>query len=185
MQNRFDKTRQPKGDPDCKLGCKRRHNRQIATPAKEAHPASAIQAGEYYWGYGSGVAVMKIPQWGEFVLAELTQTFDCPDVSYFFPLMQVVEHRLGKKPCLGTFDAAFDAFYVYEYFHREDGSPGFAAVPFSEKGGYKAQGRQFSQDGLPICAAGLAMPLKFTYTDRTVTIVEHERGKFVCPLFFP
>ena len=26
------------------------------------------------------------------------------------------------------------------------------------------------------------MPLLFTYTDRTVTIIEHERGKYGCPL---
>jgi hypothetical protein len=29
------------------------------------------------------------------------------------------------------------------------------------------------------------MPLQFTYTDRTTCIVEHERGKYVCPLQFP
>ena len=29
------------------------------------------------------------------------------------------------------------------------------------------------------------MPLKFTFTDRTTTIVVHERGKYVCPLRFP
>jgi len=26
VENRFDKTQKPKGDPDCKLGCKRKHN---------------------------------------------------------------------------------------------------------------------------------------------------------------
>ena len=29
--------------------------------------------GEYYWGYGSGVVAIKVPDWGEFILAELTQ----------------------------------------------------------------------------------------------------------------
>ncbi len=71
----------------------------------------------------------------------------------------------------------------YAYFCREnDPSGGFAAVPFSEKGGYKADGRQFSPEGLPVCAAGLVMPLAFTYTDRTTCLVEHERGKYTCPL---
>jgi hypothetical protein len=186
-ENRFDKTRQPKGDPDCKLGCKRRHNRQIlpsetATPTNNPIPASQMSVGEYYWGYGSGVIAVKVPEWGEFVLAEMTQTFDKADVSYFFPLMHQVEQRLGFKPRFGTFDAAFDAFYVYDYFHRDDDPQAFAAVPFSEKGGYKAKERQFSPEGLPLCAAGLPMPLQFTYTDRTVTIIEHERGKYICPL---
>ncbi len=185
VAQRFDKHKQPAGDPDCKLGCKRKHNRQVTahpiTPDKNAVPAHTLAIGEYYWGYGSGIVVVKVPQWGEFVLAEMTQTFDQPDVSYFFPLMQQTEQRLGFRPRFGTFDAAFDAFYVYEYFHRPDDPSAFAAVPFSEKGGYKS--RKFSEEGLPICEAGLAMPLLFTYTDRTVTLIEHERGKYVCPFF--
>ncbi len=193
VEDRYDKTRQPAGDPDCKLGCKRRHNRRNAesepgTPATPTlNPISAKDklVGEFYWGYGSGVVVAKAPGWGELVLAELTQTFDQADVSYFFPLMRVTEQRLGFRPRFATFDAAFDAWYVHDYFHREDDPEAFAAVPFSEKGGYKAKGRSFSPEGLPICAAGLPMPLHFTYTDRTTCIIEHERGKYVCPLRYP
>jgi hypothetical protein len=129
--------------------------------------------------------VAKAPGWGELVIAELTQTFDQADVTYFFPLMAVVEQRLGFRPRFATFDAAFDAWYVYAYFHREDDPAAFAAVPFSEKGGYKAKGRWFTPEGLPLCAAGLPMPLQYIYTDRTTCIVEHERGKYVCPLRFP
>lgn len=109
---RYDKTQQPKGDPDCKLGCKRKHNRRkkgveqpASTPASKPVPAEKFDFGEFYWGYGSGVVAIKIPGLGEFVLAELTQTFDKPDVSYFFPLMDTVERRLGYKPRCGTFDA--------------------------------------------------------------------------------
>jgi hypothetical protein len=201
VQDRYDKTKQPPGDPDCRLGCKRRHNRKAkqplgqesppsaqpprGTPLRNPVPASQAQIGEFYWGYGSGVIVVKAPHWGEFVLAEMTQPFDQADVSYFFPLMDQAEQRLGFRPRFGTFDAAFDAWYVYAYFHREDDPAAFAAVPFSEKGGYKAKGRQFSPQGLPVCAAGRPMPLKFTYTDRTTCIVEHQRGKYVCPLRFP
>jgi hypothetical protein len=40
-------------------------------------PASAPlpkpKAGEYYWGYASGVVATKVEEWGEVVLAELTQ----------------------------------------------------------------------------------------------------------------
>jgi len=190
---RFDKQKQPAGDPDCKLGCKRRHNQRkgtpvaapTATPRRNPVAASSLVVGEYYWGYGSGVVVVKVPDWGEFVLAELTQTFDRSDVSYFFPLMTQTEQRLGFRPRWGTFDAAFDAFYVYAYFYREDDPDAFAAVPFSEKGGYKVTQRQFSPEGAPLCAAKLPMTLKFTYTDRTVTLIEHERAKYVCPLCCP
>jgi hypothetical protein len=38
-------------------------------------------------------------------------------------------------------------------------------------------GRQFSPEGLPLCAAGKPMFVKFTYTDRTTAIIEHERAK--------
>jgi len=186
--DRFNPDKQPAGDPDCRLGCKRRHNRAPASTTPTRNPVSAhrLKVGEYYWGYGSGVVVTKLPGWGEFVLAELTQPFDQGDLSYFFPLMRQVEERLGYRPRYATFDAAFDAWYVYAHFYREnDPAAGFAAVPFSEKGGYTADGRHFAADGAPLCAAGLPMPLKFTYTDRTTCLVEHERGKYVCPLRFP
>lgn len=29
------------------------------------------------------------------------------------------------------------------------------------------------------------MPLQFTFTDRTSCLIEHERGKYVCPLHLP
>lgn len=185
--DRFKKAQQPKGDPDCKLGCKRRHNQQVksselVTPSKMSVPAKTVAVGEYYWGYGSGVVVTKVSDWGELVIAELTQTFDHSDVSYFFPLMHQTEQRLGFKPRFGTFDAAFDAFYVYEYFHRDDDLDAFAVIPFSEKGGYKAGQRKFNGDGLPLCSADLPMPLQFTYTDRTIAIIAHQRGKYICPL---
>jgi hypothetical protein len=182
VSQRFDKTKRPKGDPDCRLGCKRRHN-QSATPAREGMPASATSVGEFYWGYGSGVVVTLVPGYGEFVLAELTKPFDQGDLTYFFPLMHATEQRLGHKPRFGTFDAAFDAWYVYAYFSPENGTPdGMAAVPFSEKGKYKITDRRFTPDGLPLCAAGLPMSVRTVFTDRTSCLVEHQRVQYGCPI---
>lgn len=189
-QGRYDKTRQPTGDRDCKLGCKKRRNSgpnpEHPTPHSEGKPASESgvgvgrqRSGEFYWGYASGVVATRVPAWGEFVLAELTQTFDHSDVSYFFPLMEMVEQRLGFKPPFGTADAAYDAWYVYDYFHH---AGGFAAVPLSPKGGHRH--KHFNKEGLPLCEAKLPMPLKYTFTNRTSLIV-HERGRHVCPLLFP
>lgn len=188
VQNRYDKQKQPTGDPDCRLGCKRRRNQRASskepppTPRHNPTPAN-IPVGEYYWGYASGVVATKTPSWGEFVLAELTLPFDQPDVAYFHPLMAETERRLGFRPQYGAFDAAFDAFYVYEHFHRDDQplDSGFAAVPLSKRGG---KGRQFDAQGLPLCEAGLAMPLKLTYLCRT-TRFPHQRGRYTCPLLFP
>jgi len=191
-EGRYDKTRQPKADPDCRLGCKKKHNQRSSgegtptqpaspppTPTTNPVPANTVEVGEYYWGYASGVIATKVPGFGEFILAELTQTFDKTDITYFRPLMQQTEHRLGYKPKFGAFDAAFDAFYVYEYFHQ---AGGFAAVPFVERGGIKQ--RAFDPDGRPLCAAGLSMPLKGTFTCYT-TDLEHQRSRYVCPLLFP
>jgi len=189
VQDRYDKQKQPSGDPDCRLGCKRRRNQRASskapppTPSDNPVPANTIPVAEYYWGYASGVVATKVPGWGEFVLAELTQPFNQPDVSYFHPLMADTERRLGFRPRFGAFDAAFDAFYVYEHFHRDDLplNEAFAAVPLSKRGGKR---RQFDDHGWPLCEAGLPMPLKLTFTCKT-TRVEHERGRYACPLVFP
>ena len=176
--SRFDKTQQPAGDPDCKLGCKRSRNQ--LTPAKEGQAVSEkVSIGEYYWGYASGVAATKVPNIGEFVLAEVTQTFDRGDATYFFPLLEQVQRRLGFRPRFGTADAAFDAFYVYDFFHSHE-HDGFAAIPLRQIN----QTRHFDKEGLPLCGAGLPMPLKSSYVNRT-SLVQHRRGRYVCPLLHP
>lgn len=91
-QGRYGITRQPIGDPDCPLGCKRKHDQRKKNDAVEKLPVGSIfdRVGEYYWGYGSGVVTNKVVEWGEFVLAELTRSFDQSDISYFKPLMEQV-----------------------------------------------------------------------------------------------
>jgi hypothetical protein len=190
VEDRYDKTKQPKGDPDCKVGCKKRVNKKEApgtpevhdgsdkTPTQEGTPASKAKVGVFYWGYGSGVVATKVGQ-REFVLAELTQTFDKSDESYFHPLMAETEENLGRKPRNGTFDGAFDAFYVYEYFEK---AGGFAAIPWSDRADHK---KTFSEEGLPHCQAGLAMPLRNTFNKKSGCMVPHQCARFACPLLFP
>jgi hypothetical protein len=186
-EGRLDKTRQPKGDPDCKLGVKKARNAadadgtEPASPTSDAKPASKLQVGvDILWGYGAGIVVTRLPDGTEVVLAERTRPFNESDPSYFFPLMQQVEQRLGRKPRYGAWDCAFDAFYVYEYFHE---AGGFAAVPFNT--GKRGGRRQFAADGAPLCAAGLAMPRLLTYLDRTSGLIPHERERCGCPLLHP
>lgn len=177
QEEQLGNRQQPAGDKDCKLGCKRRSNQ---TPAKEGHPPSDKIGEQFFWGYASGVVVTKVAGVGEFVLAECTQTFDRPDNTYFFPLMAQVEERLGFRPPFATADAAFDAFYVYDYFHQPNGS-GFAAVPLRQM---KVGIRQFDQEGRPFCEAGLPMPLMSTFIKRT-SLVKHQQGRYLCPLLHP
>jgi hypothetical protein len=187
--DRLTKTRQPAGDRDCKLGGKKKRNASAEevettpaeppTPTKNPVPVTNFSSCDiYYWGYGTGLVATKVSDWGEFALAELTQTFDHADPTYFFPLMAQTERRLGFQPPFGAFDAAFDPFYVFEYFHT---AGGFAAVPLTERGQVK---RAFDDHGLPLCQAGLPMPLKSTYICHT-SLVEHQRGRYACPLLFP
>ncbi len=67
---RLDKSRQPSGDPDCKLGVKSRHHRAVSsqdsadpsTPTTEARPASQCQVGvDIFGGYASGVVATRFP----------------------------------------------------------------------------------------------------------------------------
>lgn len=178
VEGRFDKNKQPNGDSDCKLGCKRSKNQ--LTPSSEGEPASNKRAvGDFYWGYASGAVVTKVPNAGEFVLAEMTRTFDHSDITYFLPLMTQVENRLGFRPPYGTADAAFDSFYVFDYFHSPD-HDGFAAVPLRNTG----TKRFFNKDGFPVCEADLPMSLKGTFINRT-SLVQHERARYACPLLHP
>ncbi len=192
--DRYDPERQPKGDPDCKLGVKKRQNRSpqdkkeqaeanngAQTPKKEGIPKRKTQGATYYWGYASGVLGTVIPDgWGEIVLSEYTQTFNESDISYFYPLMNAAERRLGFRPTHGAFDKAYDAHYVYVYF---DEAGGFAAVPYRPSGGHPF--RVFDENGLPHCAAGLGMPLKSSFFASSGLLVPHQKGRYVCPLLYP
>lgn len=187
-EGRFDKTKQPKADPDCKLGVKKRRNHAPAdadaderpAPTTHAKPATSLQVGvDILWGYASGIVVTRMPDGTEVVLAERTRPFNQSDISYFHPLMAQVEARLGRKPRLGAWDTAFDAHYVYDYFHH---AGGFAAVPLNP--GPRGKDRQFAPDGRPLCRASLPMSLQFTYR-HSVDLIEYRREKFRCPLLYP
>jgi hypothetical protein len=199
---RFHKERPPKGDPDCKVGFKANDNQPSRppdkhsadadgaptpaappTPTSEGLPASAAlpkpKEGEYYWGYASGVVATKVDDWGEVVLAELTQPFDQADETYFRPLLAQTAINLGRKPKFGALDGAYDTFYVHEYFTL---AGGFAAVPWADREDHK---KAFSPDRLPLCEAGLPMPLKRKVQKKSHCLVPHEIGRYVCPLLFP
>jgi hypothetical protein len=167
-EGRLDKTRQPKGDPDCKLGVKKSRTSAPAdadgsdqpTPTTDAQPASKLQVGvDIFWGYASGVVATRLPDGAEVVLAERTRPFNESDPSYFHPLMAQVEARLGRPPRFGAWDAAYDAHYVHDYFHQ---AGGFAAVPFNP--GKKGADRQFAPDGAAAGVAGVSPHrLRHTY----------------------
>jgi hypothetical protein len=189
-EGRLDKNRQPKGDKDCKLSVKKSRNcspesddaTPQPTPTTDAVSAKSLQVGvDILWGYASGIVVTSLPDGTEVVLAERTRPFNESDQSYFHPLMKQVEQRLGRRPRFGTWDTAYDAHYVYDYFEQ---AKGWAAVPFNAGGGTRRAKRTFAEDGSPVCKANLPMSLRFTYQDRSA-LVPHQRGKYFCGLLFP
>lgn len=168
MLDRFSKERQPRGDPDCRVGVKRSHNQVQAD-------GSTKEKKEYLWGYGSGIATATTADYGDVVLAEFTQPFNESDVSYYLPLfIQTIAH-LGRFPLHITADAAYDAWYVYETMaHRG----GIAAIPLNEHGHDEPRR---DADGVALCPMGLRMQPSYRF--------QHTNGyraqRFRCPLLFP
>jgi hypothetical protein len=155
-------TRQPSGDPDCRLGAKRRAN------------GKGGKVKEYLWGYGWGVAAATDPACGDVVVAERTQPFNHQDITVFHPLYADARSHLGHSPTNVAADAAFDAWHVYQTCAP---TGGIAAIPRNDR--HPAPER--TADGRPICAANRVMTPGREF--------RHERGfrarDHHCPLLRP
>jgi hypothetical protein len=168
VKDRYDKTRRPVGDPDCKLGVKRSSN-------QEQPDGSTKEKKEYIWGYGTGVVAATTPEYGDVVLAEYTQPFNENDITYYRPLYLQTVATLGRYPTYLTADAAFDAWYVHEDAAR---GGGIAAVPLNQHG-HPVYERD--ADGTPLCPMQLRMHPTYQF-DHTYG---YRAQRFRCPLLFP
>ena len=168
VKDRYDKTKQLAGDPDCKLGVKRSSN-------QEQPDGSTKEKKEYIWGYGSGVAAAIIADYGDVVLAEYTQPFNENDITYYRPLYHQTVIALNHFPQHLTADAAFDAWYVYDDAARHGG---IAAVPLNQHGHSMSQR---DTDGTPFCPKGLRThpTIQFQHT------YDYQAQRFCCPLLCP
>ena len=168
VPERYDKTRRPTGDPDCRLGVKRSTN-------QEQPDGSTKVKKEYIWGYGSGVAAATTPEYGDVVLAEYTPPFNEGDVTYFPPLYQRTVLALDAYPTHVTADAAYDAWYVYEAAARHGG---IAAVPLNQ---HAHPLYERDPDGTPRCPKGLRMTptVQFAHSNG------YRAQRFRCPLLVP
>ncbi len=168
ITDRFCKERQPRGDPDCRVGVKSSTNQQQAD-------GSTKERKEYLWGYGSGIVSATIAGYGDVVLAEFTQPFTASDVSSYLPLYIQAVAVLGRFPLHVTADAAYDAWYVYQTCaHRE----GIAAIPLNTHGHEEVPR---DPDGVPLCPIGLRMSptYRFLHTNG------YHAQRYRCPLLFP
>lgn len=168
IAQRFDPQRLPRGDPDCRLGVKRRSNQTGAD-------GESIGPTEYVWGYGTGIASATTDHYGDVVLAEHTQTFNENDATYFAPLYAQVCTAVGHPPTNIAADAAFDAWRIYQTCVP---TGGIAAIPLNLRGHSSARR---TPDGIPLCVKDLPMVPS--------TLFHHEDGyraqRFACPLLHP
>src|SRR5215217_1436340 len=167
VPRRHDPARQPRGDPDCRLGAKRLAN-------QDGPPGGPAPAKEYLWGYGTGIVSATDPAYGDVVVAEVTRPFNCQDVTYFHPLHGQAVAHLGARPTNLAADAAFDAWHVYQPYAEHGG---MAAIPLNRRGPAPAR----APDGRPVCDRGLAMAPGYDFA--------HEAGyrarEYRCPLLRP
>jgi hypothetical protein len=168
VTERHDPERQPRGDPDCRLGVKRSTNQE-----QPSGPPTVRK--EFVWGYGTGLVSATAPRYGDVVLAECTQPFNEHDLTYYHPLHRAAEANLGFRPTNVAADAAFDAWHVYQTCAA---GGGIAAIPLNLRG--QAPPDRDAQ-GRPRCAKGLSMVPRYRFT--------HEDGyqaqRCGCPLLTP
>lgn len=166
IPHRFDPTRQPAGDPDCRLGAKARTNQTGARPGAGGK--------EFLWGYATGIATTLAPQAGDVVLAELTHPFNHQDITVFHPLHAQCTAHLGHPPQNLAADAAFDAWSVYQACAD---TGGIAAIAHNRRGPTPPR----DAAGHPLCAAGRSMA--------PAGVGWHEDGyrvqRYRCPLRWP
>jgi hypothetical protein len=163
---RYATERRPVGDPDCRVGVKTSHNRV-------QEDGSIKVKKEYLWGYGSGIAAATVADYGDVVLAELTQPFNQRDITFFRPVYLQTVAALDQYPTHLAADAAYDAWYVYDAAVRHGG---IAAVPLNAH-----THTCFDPDGTPLCAKGLRMSPTYRYAH---TYGYHAQ-RYRCPLLFP
>jgi hypothetical protein len=168
VSDRFTPTQQPRGDPDCRLGVKRRSN-------QERPDGPPTERAEYVWGYGTGVAAATDPRYGDVVLAESTLPFNEGDSTYYHPLYRQTVAALGVRPTNITADAAFDAWHIYQTCAD---TGGMAAIPLNPRG-HPPPARD--EHGRPRCPEGRSMAPSYEF--------DHTRGYraqlFRCPLLVP
>ncbi len=111
VPERYSKNKQPVGDPDCRLGCKRRHNQHADfsdaahTPRPRPPTTNPVliqghQVGEFYWGYVRASWPPRCPAGANSCWPNSLSPLAKPDVSYFYPLMEATEQRLGCAPSM-------------------------------------------------------------------------------------
>lgn len=159
VSDRFNKTRIPKSDPDCRLG---------------TYPVYPLDKKiQYFWGYRNHMlndALSELP------IAELTKPANVHDSQLLIPQLQYLKDNLPLKIRAVIGDAAFDSSPIIEFIVKElEAKPIIARNPR----GKCNPDIKLSSNNTPICIAGLEMTSWGKYYEKKQNRVRH---KFVCPI---
>jgi len=158
-KDRFDKTKIPAGDPDCRLGV------FIHYPNKSKKEVN------YFWGYRNHV-ICDLPQ--ELPVMEKTLPANVSEQTMFIPLFDKLQKEFNFKSKAILGDSMYDAEYILKHIvYTLRAQP---IIPFNPRRGLNSQ-FQLSTSGARICIAGFEMLYWGKFEDRG-----RERLKFVCPI---
>jgi hypothetical protein len=161
VQNRFDKSTPPKGDPDARLGMMVRFPKPFQ---KKVEP---------FWGYRNHAITDTL---SELPIHEATKPANFVDHVMFIPLFKEHMKLIGLLPEAVAADAIYDCEEILRFIFDElHAQPVIPRNP-RNTAKYRNLGK-LSARGTPICIAGFEMKYwgKFRDSNRI-------RLKFVCPI---
>lgn len=164
-RDRFDKTKIPKGDPECRLGT-------IVT-----FPSPAQKKIEYFWGYRNHIindALSELP------IHESTKPANVGESPLLIPhLKEIVStYHLNPDDQIDAFigDAAYDSIPNFDFIAKElKAKPIIAENPRNKN----PQDLKLSRRGYPCCIAGFEMVSRGIFKDTKQDRIRH---KFICPI---
>lgn len=155
-KNKFSKDRQPKADPDCRLG--------VHTASNQHNERNY----EFYWGYKNHVLVDCITGLPIF---EMTTAADVADSTVTLDILSQTNKFLPIEECYFIADKAYDVKHIYNAIKNT--YQGECFIPINKR---NTKDTNLLPIGVPLCEAGLAM-----CRDGKDRSGNRTRQKFCCP----
>jgi len=164
-RDRFDKSKIPKGDPDCRLG------------TMVTFPSPTQKKIQYFWGYRNHVindALSELP------IHEITKPANVGESPLLIPnLKEIIStYNLNPENQIDAFigDSAYDSIPNFEFIVKElKAKPIIAENPRNKN----PQDLKLSRRGHPRCIAGFEMVSRGIFKDSKQ---DRTRHKFICPI---
>jgi hypothetical protein len=164
-RDRFDKTKIPKGDPDCRLGT-------IVT-----FPSPTQKKIQYFWGYRNHVITDAL---SELPIYEITKPANVGESPLLIPnLKEIIStYSLNIDDQIEAFiaDSAYDSIQNFEFIVKELKAKAIIAENPRNKNPHDLK---LSHRGHPCCIAGFEMVSRGIFKDSKQNRVRH---KFICPI---